>query len=142
MTDDRAEIHALTDELAAAYAAFHREAYAATRRWGYWTGTGRRVIGPLNAAQIARVYRGVLAALFALGVLFTVVSDATTELGMALIVGSLFAFGAWMAQAWTLSREEQFRIEEKMLGDLVHRDLRRHADRIAELTRRLDELQP
>ncbi|MEJ3744687.1 hypothetical protein WEI85_15500 [Actinomycetes bacterium KLBMP 9797] len=140
MTDDRAEIDELTDQIADAYAAFRRETYAATQSWGYWTGTGRRLLGPFNAAQVAGIYRLILAALFALGVVFTVVSDATTEMGMALIVGALFAFGAWMAQAWALSREEESRIEEKLLGDLLHRDLKRQADHIAELTRRLDEL--
>jgi len=46
-------------------------------------------------------------------------ADQSRSHGMhaALVVGSLFAFGAWMAQAWNLSMEEWFRLRNELLGE-------------------------
>src|SRR5215467_12433947 len=99
----------LYEELSVAYYRFYVELYQTTRVWGYWVGS-HRIFGPYGAEGIARIYRATLLLTFVGGVILSVVSHATEGLGNALVVGSLFAFGAWMAQAWYLSREEDFRL--------------------------------
>jgi hypothetical protein len=141
VSDTDASLEDLRKELATAYSDFYRQASYRSGHWGYWTRSGRRLVGPYNAAQVAHIYRLILAALFILGVLFSVLSKSTSELGIALVVGSLFAFGAWMAQAWALSREEEFRLHETLLGDIRNADLRQQAELIREITRQLQELE-
>ncbi|MDR7275121.1 hypothetical protein [Catenuloplanes atrovinosus] len=122
-----------------AYQSFHREA-STGRGWGVWTGSGRRLIGPLNAAGVARAYRRLLAATLLIGVVFTLVGGVLARLGTALVVGCVFAFGAWMAQAWALSREAEFRIEDMMLSELERERLAPLAERIIALERQRREI--
>ena len=106
----------LYEELSTAYYRFYVELYQTTRIWGYWVGS-HRIFGPYGAEGIARIYCVILLLTFVGGVILSVVSHATEGLGNALVVGSLFALGAWMAQAWYLSREEDFRLRNELLSE-------------------------
>jgi hypothetical protein len=126
-------------KLEAAYQEFQQEV-SMRRAWGYWTGSGRRLIGPLNAAGVARVYRGILAFAFILGVILTLLGGVLGQLGSALVVGCVFAFGAWMAQAWALSREAEFKLEDLMLLEIEKARLAPLAERVLVLERQWREL--
>ena len=109
------------------------------RNGGY--GTPRhRILGPYNANQVAGIYRGLLVVFFVTGVVFSVVGSPVRELGVGLVIGSLFAFGAWMSQAWALSRQEEFILSDKLLGKFYQRDLKRCAAQIVDIARRIEEL--
>lgn len=133
----------LYDELSEAYDRFVAELSNVTPRWGYFTKRHGRIItilGPYNANQVAGIYRGLLGAFFVAGVVLSVVGPPARELGVGLVVGSLFAFGAWISQAWALSRQEEFALYDKLLGELHQRDLKLCAAQIEDKTRQLEEL--
>jgi hypothetical protein len=100
----------------------------------------RRIFGPYNAGQVAWIYSGLLSVFFVTGVVLSVVGPPARELGVGLVVGSLFAFGAWISQAWALSRQEEFRLFDKLLGEFYQRDLKHCATEIEDKTRQLEEL--
>jgi len=150
----------LYGELSVAYDRFYIALYQPTRLWGYWVGR-LRIIGPVGAAGIAKAYRVILLFTFIAGVILSVVSHTTEGLGNALVVGSLFAFGAWMAQAWYLSRGEELRLRNELLSEfqlpsvpfsqvtvarLMHElnpdqpDARYYAAQIKEIINRIKEL--
>jgi hypothetical protein len=137
-TSDRDE---LLSEFRAAYAEFLDQA---SRRhgWGFWTGSGHRLIGPFNAAGVARLYRLLLAVAFVVGAALTLIGGITGQLGAALVIGSIFAFGSWMAQAWALSREAESRVEDDMLFAIERARLAPYADRVLQLDRQLRALPP
>lgn len=138
---DASDHDELLSEFRAAYAEFRDQA---SRRhgWGFWTGSGRRLIGPFNAAGVARMYRLLLAIAFVVGAALTLVGGITGQLGAALVIGSIFAFGSWMAQAWALSREAEFRVEDELLFAIERARLAPYADRVLQLERQLRALPP
>ena len=93
----------LYGELAEAYDGFFKELVQATRIWGFWVGR-RRIAGPYSAWGVARIYQVVLLVFFVAGVILSVLSPGNQGLGSALVVGSLFAAGAWIAQLWICRR--------------------------------------
>jgi len=136
---DATDAEALRTELRLAYLAFVEQA-GARRRWGLRTRSGRRLIGPYTAAQVAGIYRLMLGGFFLVGAALTVVGGLLGQLGAALVVGSLFAFGSWMAQAWSLSREAEFKAADELLFGLERERLEPYAERVRMLTRQLQEL--
>ena len=132
----------LDRELSEANDQFMAQLYRETRV-GLWLGprNHRLVLGPYNAMQLGTIYRGTLLLLFAAGVTFTLVSQVTRELGIALIVGSLFALGAFLAQTWNLMREQEFALQNELVSDVYYRDLRRYAAQIKEISDRIEALE-
>jgi hypothetical protein len=57
--------------------------------------------------------------------------------GNALVVGSLFGFGAWMAQTWYLSVEEWHRILNELLSEFGVPPVPRARPTVAQLEREL-----
>jgi hypothetical protein len=139
---DAPDTDAVRRELRTAYLEF--AAHAATWRggWGLWTRSGRRIIGPFTAAQVAGIYRLMLGGFFLVGAVLTLIGGLVGQLGAALVVGSLFAFGSWMAQAWALSRETEFKAADELLFDLERERLEPYAERVRLLTRQLRDLEP
>jgi hypothetical protein len=130
-------------ELSEAYERFDTELSKATPQWGIQSkrhGGIMRILSPYNVNQVAGIYRGLLVVFFVTGVVLSVVGPPARELGVGLVVGSLFAFGAWMSQAWALSRQEEFTLYSKLLGELYQRDLKLCAAQIVDKTRQLEEL--
>jgi hypothetical protein len=78
----------LDRELAEANDKFATELYRQTS-WRFWLGSRnhRLILGPYNAMQLGAIYRYILLVMFIAGVTLTVISQATRELGVALIVG-------------------------------------------------------
>lgn len=131
----RSESDDVLGQLQAAHSEFRRQA-AMSGGWGYRTRSGRHLIGPMDAAAVGRAYRWLLAAAFVVGVVLTVVGGTLGQLGGALVVGSLFAFGSWMAQAWALSRQGEGKIAEVMLLEIEKARLAPYAERVIELDKR------
>jgi hypothetical protein len=138
---DTPDREALLTQFKAAYAEFRDQA-SQRHGWGFWTGSGRRLIGPFNAAGVARLYRLLLTLAFVAGVSLTLVGGTVGQLGAALVIGSIFAFGSWMAQAWVLSREAESKVEDDLLFAMERARLAPYADRILELERQLRALPP
>src|SRR5215472_2701939 len=106
----------LYEELSEAYDGFFKELIQATRIWGFLV--GRRRIGLYSSWGLARIYQVMLLVFFAAGVALSVSSPGNPGLGSALVVGSLFAAGAWIAQLWNLSTAEWFRLRNELLGEV------------------------
>ena len=136
----RSESDDVLGQLQAAHLEFRRQA-SMTGGWGYWTKSGRRLVGPMDAAAVGAAYRWLLAVAFVLGVVLTMVGGTLGQLGAALVVGSLFAFGSWMAQAWALSRQGEAKIAEVMLLEIEKARLAPYAERVIELDKRWRALQ-
>src|SRR5260370_5703318 len=104
-------------ELSEASHEFCPELVQETRIWGLWVGR-RRIFGPYSSWGVARIYQVMLLVLFVAGVILSVLSPGNQGLGAALVVGSLFAAGAWIAQLWNLSTAEWFRLRNELLGEV------------------------
>ena len=104
-------------ELSEAYDGFFTELVQTTRIWGFWVGR-RRIVGPYSSWGLARIYQVMLLVFFVAGVVLSVLSPGNQGLGSALVVGSLFAAGAWIAQLWGLSTAEWFRLRNELLGEV------------------------
>lgn len=132
----------LDKELSEADEQFTAELYRRAS-WEFWLGSRnhRLILGPYNSMQLGVIYRYILLALFIAGVTLTVISQETRELGVALVVGSLFGLGAFLAQAWNLLREQEFALQNDLVSDVYDRDLRRYAAQMKGISNRIEALE-
>src|SRR5262249_34892304 len=105
-------------------------------------GAGPLRIGPFGISGLARIYYAILLTAFVAGVILSVVSHVTQGLGFALVVGSLFGYGAWTAQAWNLGVTESFRIRNELVGEFQLPLVRPSQLTAAHLARELNLNQP
>ena len=126
----REELRQLDDE-------FHRR-YAAGAT-GFSFSTGRRPTRHLSAQALARLYFGFCLSAFAAGAVLATL-DATKELGVAMVVGALFAGGSFIAQAWMLQVERERAVKGALWGDAERAEMRAMLDRRRQLVAELDQL--
>ncbi|WP_203743854.1 hypothetical protein [Actinoplanes cyaneus] len=95
-------------------------------------------IGPVkvNKVMTSRSWFLVLVSVcvfaFAAGVALTLIKE-TKELGIALVVGSIFAAASFLGQVWTV----QVQKEHQVSGDLWGAEQRRHLQRLIEAREKL-----
>lgn len=99
-------------------------------------------IGPVSIDLRRRVNSGAIAAIYSLfnvaclvaGVCMILFGGILAELGIAIVVGSIFAFGSFFAQWWTVQAQREVDIRDHVLGG--------HAvfERLAEMRDSIDRL--
>lgn len=99
--------------------------------WGLTLGP-IRFSGTFGSQRITRIYV-TLHVLLLLGgaALIVWASDALQDLGTALVVGSLFAFGAFVAQVWALQAQREMWVTEAATREWID-DLLERASRLEE----------
>jgi len=73
--------------------------------------------------RISTFYWIFLAVCFVVGICLTLLKGTPSDLGVALVVGSLFAGGAVVGQVWAFAFQERNSLLEKALGDEKTKDL-------------------
>jgi hypothetical protein len=137
MEDANAELRRLRQELEAANDAFWEEYERVKRVWHFKFGPLRfeRAVG---SQFITRVYVAFNAICFAVGIVLVVLGGVSGTVGVALIVGSLFAFGSFVAQYWAIVTQEEIDQYNRTGRDVELTKLRHLGVRRAQLIRRLE----
>lgn len=115
------------DELIRLHAEFD-QLWAGVQGLQLWWGP-LRVRARLGSQRLAALFTAFHGLTAAAGVMFIFMGESFAELGVALVVGSLFGIGAFVAQVWALQSER----ETALVFD-------EHRARFVELQRRWDEL--
>jgi hypothetical protein len=104
------------------------EGYSQAISWG-WELVGMKE-RPLPTGYIAALYVLFNFAALVAGVVCTILGNGLDSLGVALVVGSIFGFGAFIAQFWTVAAQREYDTYNQVTGRLGQlRDL--NANRIA-----------
>ena len=107
-------------------------------RWGM--ATGPRWLYMVSPSGIITSYWIFLALCFVVGIVVAVFKGTDSNLGVALIVGSLFAGGAFVGQVWESAFQEKHSLLEKALGDERTKDLENLGKEFWESRRGIDHL--
>src|SRR5215469_4616951 len=140
MNDSNSEVDQVKQvaDLLAARKDIDREIKNLSMRWGM--ATGPRWLYIVSPSRISTFYWIFLAVCFVAGILFAVHSGTPSSLGVALIVGSLFAGGAFVGQVWDAAFQERHSLLEKALGDERTKDLENLGKEFWESRRGIDHL--
>src|SRR5262249_45203402 len=132
MAEPEAEVDRLRRELSGAEGEFWKEFQRLTTGWQFRFGPirFRRNVSNLFIAQAFLVFH-LLCFVGGIGLIFT--TGPTRELGIALVVGSIFAFGSFVAQFWVLVIEEGRSVYKEAVGDLDTRTLKQLAKKREEI---------
>jgi hypothetical protein len=136
MAEPEAEVDRLRRELADIEAEFWKAHADLAMGWQFVLGPlrVRRYASPMFIAQVFVLFHVLC---FAAGAAFIFTAGPTRELGIAMVVGSIFAFGSFVAQFWAISYERFREIAREATGDQGTMSLKRLAAR-RRLRRRLD----
>ncbi len=115
MGDISSELANLRQELRDIDEAFWREFYRTFARWNIGVGSFR-INAPATSAQLAIGFFLFNSMCFAVGIIFTVLGGVWTALGVAMIVGSLFSFGTFVAQLWVVHRQRAAEVIDRLYG--------------------------
>jgi hypothetical protein len=91
----------------------------------------------MHSGMIARMYAFFDLGCFAFGTGLIFVNGVLRELGIAIVVGSIFAFGSLVAQWWTVQTQREIDIRDHMLGGTER--FEELAEMRRSVIRRLDE---
>ena len=139
MSDVNAERDQLRGELKSVNQEFWAKWNRTLGTWAFSFGP-LRIQRPVRSQTIIRVYVSFNTICFIAGIILVFPGGQLANIGIALIVGALFSFGAFVSQFWTVVTQLQ---QEKFdqLGVRSGLDkLEEIAARRAELSKRLDEL--
>jgi hypothetical protein len=139
VNDSNSEIDRLRAELIATRKEIDREIEQLSTHWGITVGSFPIYVS--TTRSIALIYAIFLAACFATGVVFTFLGGTVASLGIALIVGALFAGGTIVAQVWSFAVQEEHELFYKALGDERTKDLQKLGAKIWQLKKHIDHLQ-
>lgn len=139
MTDSNSEIDRLRAEFIATRKEIDREIEQLSTHWGITVGSFPIYVA--TTRSIALIYGIFLVACFAAGIVFTFLGGTLTSLGVALIVGALFAGGAIVAQIWSFAIQEEHDLFYRALGDERTKDLEKLGAKLWQLKKRFDHLQ-
>jgi hypothetical protein len=90
--------------------------------------------------RIAKIYSAFIVMALIAGVVFIVLGGLWKDLGIPLVVGSLFSLGAFIAQFWSIVVGEEDRIDDAIWRDARVRELARMVQRPVELEEKLSRL--
>jgi hypothetical protein len=141
MSDSNSEVDQVKQIAADLFAArkeIDREIKNLSMRWGM--ATGPRWLYMVNPSRISTLYWIFLAGCFAAGIVLPLLKGTLSNLGVSLIVGSLFAGGALIGQVWGFAFQERQSLLEKALGDERTKDLENLGKGFWESRRGIDHL--
>jgi hypothetical protein len=139
--DSSAELDRLHEQLQAADEALKA---ALLRTAGEW----KIVIGPVRLQavvgtnSILLVYALFNTVCLTAGVVFSFARGTLASLGLALVVGALFSFGAFVAQFWAVTHQRESETVDRAYGgdDEITVNLKRLVKKRAELVDRIERL--
>jgi hypothetical protein len=137
MSDSNSEVHQL-DKLVKKREEIDREIRDLSTRWGQ--ARGRLPLYIISPDTISTSYWIFLAVSFVVGIIFTFLKGTFSNLGVALVVGSLFAGGAVVGQVWSLAFQERQSLLEKALGDERTKNLEKLGEEFWESRKDIDHL--
>jgi hypothetical protein len=137
MSDSNPEMDQLTSELVTTWKQIDREMSQLSYHWGINRPFPIYVVTP-NA--IALLYGTFLAVCFGVGIVLTFHSGTLASLGVALVVGALFAGGAVVGQIWSFAIQERRHLFEKAFGDERTKDLENLGRKFWQLKTQRDHL--
>ena len=140
MTESGAELDRLRQELSSVEGAFWEEYRGLTTGWQFSFGP-IRIRRHVSHTFIAQIFITFHILCFALGVGLIFTTGPTRELGIALVVGSTFAFGSFLSQFWALSIEEGRAIYKEVAGDFEIRDLKQLAKKREQILNQIKQLE-
>jgi len=138
--ENKAEETQLQEELRRADEAFRTEY---KRLLGIWQfGFGKiGVRAPAHAGFITSIYILFNFLCFAAGVIFALFKGALQSIGIALIVGGLFSFGAFVAQFWAIQVERENEVFNRAFDstykDIRYKEFQRLGKRVWELSEKI-----
>lgn len=138
MDDTSAELGRLQEELQALDEVYQRE-FGRVTGWQLAYGPVR-VPTVFTRQRVALVYALFNAICFAAGVVFSFAGGTLASLGVALVVGALFSFGAFVAQMWAVVYQRERETLRQVYGDEMTADLKRLIDKRAKLVDRIEGL--
>ena len=126
MDDVGSELAHLHEELRKTEVAFWKEFDRTVARWDLRIGP-LRFTTPVTPKMLALIYLLFNALCFVAGAVFAVFGGVWAALGVALIVGSLFSYGAFVGQSWVIVRQRAIGIFDRVVGDTTYAELERLA---------------
>jgi hypothetical protein len=140
MTEPEAEVDRLRRELADTEVAFWKEYGDLARPWRFSLGP-IRIRYPASPMFIVQVFVVFHVLFFAVGAALIFTTGPTRELGIAMVVGAVFAFGSFVAQFWVVADARANAVYKEAVGDLETRNLKRLAARREEIASQIDHLE-
>ena len=141
MNDVNAELRQLREELQAVDQEFREAWYSIAGEWQFSLGpiNIQRKIGSVTIAQVYVIFN---AACFATGIALALLGGTISTVGVSLIVGALFSFGALVAQFWTIVTQQRLDLNKQIYtnNDAQFAKFRELDAKRTELLKRLDRL--
>jgi hypothetical protein len=137
MSDPNPEIDQLITELVATRKEIDREIEHLSTHWGIFRPFQISIAKP---EAIALIYGIFLAACFVSGIVFSFQVGTISNLGVPLIVGTLFAGGAVAGQIWAFAIQEKHHFFAKAFGDERTKRLENLGKEFWRLQKRIDHL--
>ena len=100
-----------------------------------------RLRGRFHSQTIARLYLGFCVACFAIGAALAV-NSATKELGVAMVVGAIFAGGSFIVQWWALQMEKERELHSQLQGPNTAKYFKTLTRRRERLVAQIERLRP
>jgi hypothetical protein len=140
MAEPEAEVDHLHRELSDVEREFWKEFEDLTTSWQFKFGPirFRRRVSNMFIAQVFVAFH---LSCFAGGIGLIFTTGPTRELGIALVVGSIFAFGSFVSQFWAVSLEQRRAVYKEAVGDLETRDLKQLAKKREQIMNQLKQLE-
>jgi hypothetical protein len=140
MAEPDSEVSRLRQELDIIEASFWKEYADLAMGWQF-------ILGPLKVRRhvsnmfIAQVFVLFHLLCFTAGAALIFTTGPTRELGIAMVVGSIFAFGSFVAQFWAVSTERGREIRQEVMGNQDTTRMRQLAERRREIASRIEQLE-
>jgi hypothetical protein len=129
----------LEEKLRAADEAFRQEYVRTASSWHVDFGP-IHIPFVIGSQQVAKIYVLFNALCFAAGVAFCFVRGILSGLGIALVVGSLFALGAFVSQFWTAVNTREIEWSDRVYGEASVAGLQRLDKERSELHKQIEGL--
>jgi fatty acid desaturase len=138
MSDTHAEQRRLREEIQAVGDELWNELNRGS--WWHFSFGPIKVQRRVESGFITRVYVAFNAVCFTAGVVLVFFGDIAASVGVALIVGALFSFGAFVSQFWAVVAQQEHELIKELEGDDRLARLRELRKKQVELSGRLNGL--
>lgn len=106
------ELAALREQLTAMESQVAAGIDEVSHTWVWKDGTPRI----LGSARISQIFSLVNGGALTAGIVISVIGGSLESLGVALIVGGIFGFGAFIAQFWSVAAQREFLVFDEVTG--------------------------
>lgn len=140
MSDPRTELHRLRQELKDTEAKFWKLRWDLAKGWlgVFGPPTIRRPGSPIFIVQLFVLFHIVC---FAIGARLIFTSGAARELGIAMVVGSIFAFGSFVGQLVSIAYARTSEITQQITGSKKKKELQQLADSLEAIMAQIERLE-